>query len=164
MGCGRLNKMVQGKDTLNKNQILTCRSWWHGPLFFLHQFLRLVLLFLLYHRVAKLPSLIIICSFFYRFCTSSSSSRWSAKVSCIYLEISALSSGGIDMSIAVYHSWRELIYHLFRTDLLRSIFDLFLSVIFEILSSWCCNNVAMIVSLSVAGEHHLRYRTVTLTS
>ena len=41
--------MVQVKDTLNKNQSLTCRCWWHGPLFFLHRFLRLVLLLLLYH-------------------------------------------------------------------------------------------------------------------
>ena len=41
--------MVKVKDTLNKNQSLPCRHWWHGPLLFLHQFLRLVLLLLLYH-------------------------------------------------------------------------------------------------------------------
>ena len=41
--------MVQVKDTMNKNQSLPCWSWWHGPLFFLRQFLRLVLLLLLYH-------------------------------------------------------------------------------------------------------------------
>ena len=41
--------MVQGKATLNKNQSLPCRSWLHGPLLFIHLFLRLVLLFLLYH-------------------------------------------------------------------------------------------------------------------
>ena len=41
--------MMQGKDTLNKNQSLPCRRWWHGPLFFIHRFLRLVLLLLLHH-------------------------------------------------------------------------------------------------------------------
>ena len=49
MGYGRLKKMVQGKDTLNKNQSLTCQHWWNGPLFFIRRFLRLVLLLLLYH-------------------------------------------------------------------------------------------------------------------
>ena len=49
MGYGRLREMVQGKDTLNNNQSLIFRRWWHGPLFFLHQFMRLVLLLLLYH-------------------------------------------------------------------------------------------------------------------
>ena len=34
---------------LNKNQSLPCWWWWHGLLFFLRQFLRLVLLFMLYH-------------------------------------------------------------------------------------------------------------------
>ena len=41
--------MVQGKYTLNKNQSLPCWRWWYGPLFFLHQFMRFVLLLLLYH-------------------------------------------------------------------------------------------------------------------
>ena len=41
--------MVHGKDTLNKNQSLTCWNWWHRPLLFLHRFLHLVLLLLLYH-------------------------------------------------------------------------------------------------------------------
>ena len=113
--------------------------------------------------VAKLPSLIIICSFLSRFCTSSSSTRCSAKARRLSLEITALFSGGLDMAIAAYHHWRELIYHLFRMDLLRSIFDLFSSVGFEKLSSWCCNNVTIIASLSVAGEHLSRYRAVPLT-
>ena len=34
------------------------------------------------------------------------------------LEIAALSSGGLEMAIAAYHSWGELIYHLFGTDFL----------------------------------------------
>ena len=75
-----------------------------------------------------------------------------------------LSSVGIEMAITAYHSWREMIYHLFWTDLLGSIFDLFPSVRSETLSSWCCNNVAMISSLSVAAEHLSRYRYVPLTS
>ena len=45
--------MVQGKDTLNKKQNLPCCHWCHGPLFFLHQFLHLVLLLLL-HNSGKL--------------------------------------------------------------------------------------------------------------
>ena len=68
------------------------------------------------------------------------------------------------MEITAYHSWRGLIYHLFRTDLLRSIFDLFLSISFDKLFSWCFNNKAIIASLSVAGEHIYRYIAVPLTS
>ena len=49
LGYGILKKMVQGKDTLNNNQSLTCQSWWHGLLLFLHKFLRFVLLLLLHY-------------------------------------------------------------------------------------------------------------------
>ena len=49
MGYGRLKKMIQWKDTPNEKQSLPCQSWCHSPLFFLLQFLRLVLLLLLYH-------------------------------------------------------------------------------------------------------------------
>ena len=112
----------------------------------------------------KPPSLIIICSFYSGLYTSSSSSHCSAKVIWVSLEIATLPYGGIEMEIDAYHSWRELIYHLFRTDLLQSIFDLFSSVSFENLLSWCCNNVAMIVSSSVSGEHLLIYQAVPLTS
>ena len=79
------------------------------------------------------------------------------------LDIAALSYVGIEMAIAIYHFLRELIYHFFGTDLLRSIFGLFLSVSFEKLSSWCCNNATVIALLLVAGEHLSRYRDVTLT-
>ena len=68
------------------------------------------------------------------------------------------------MAIAAYHSWGELIYHLFVTDLLRSIFNLFSTVSFKKLSSSCCNNAARIALFSVAGEYILRYRAVPLTS
>ena len=44
---------MQGKDTMNKNQSLTCRRWFHAPLLFLHKFLRFVLLLLL-HNSGKL--------------------------------------------------------------------------------------------------------------
>ena len=40
----------------------------------------------------------------------------------------------------------------------------YLTVNSEKLSSSCCNNAAMIVSLLVAGEQLSRYRAVTLTS
>ena len=68
------------------------------------------------------------------------------------------------MEIALYHSWGELIYHLFRTDLLRSIFNLFSTVSFETLSSLWCNNASRIVSLSPEGQHLSIYPAVTLTS
>ena len=74
-----------------------------------------------------------------------------------------LSSDGLDMAIVAYHSGRELINHLFGTDLLRSIFDLFLAVSFEKLSSLCCNNAARIASLLVAVQRLSRYRYVSLT-
>ena len=45
----RLKKMVQIKDTLNEKQSLPCWRLFHGPLFFLHRFLRFVLLLLLHH-------------------------------------------------------------------------------------------------------------------
>ena len=51
MGYVRLKKMVQGNQTLNKNQSLPCRRWLYGPMYFLNLFLRLVLLLLLYHSV-----------------------------------------------------------------------------------------------------------------
>ena len=49
MGYVRLEEIVQGKDTLNKNQSVTFWRWRHGLLFFIHWFIRLVFLFLLYH-------------------------------------------------------------------------------------------------------------------
>ena len=50
MGYGRQKKMVQGKDMLNEKPSLPCWHWCHGPLFFLHRFLRFVLLLLLHHN------------------------------------------------------------------------------------------------------------------
>ena len=113
--------------------------------------------------VENYPSLMIICSFLSRFCTSSSSIRCSAKASWASLEMSVLSYGGLDMAIAAYNSWGELIYHLSGTDLLRSIFVLFLAVSFKTLPSLCCNNATRIESLSVAGQYILSYRAVPLT-
>ena len=148
MGYGRLKKMVQGNDTLNKNQILPCRRWWHGPLFFLHQFLRLVVLLLLYHS-GKTPSLIIIYSFLSIFCTSSSSSRCSSKTSWSSLEIFLLSSGGLEMEIVIIipeESWSNIFLE-------RICCYLFLTVSFKTFSSSCCNNVARIALFSMAGRN-----------
>ena len=108
--------------------------------------------------------IIIICSFFSRFCTLSYSCHCSAKLVWAYMGIAALSSIGIDMEISAYHSWRDLIYHLFGTDFMQYILDLFSSVSFEKLSSLCCNNAEMIPSLSVSCQHLLRYMAVPLTS
>ena len=80
------------------------------------------------------------------------------------MEIAALSSGGLGGAITAYHSCGELIYHLFGTYLLRYIFDLFLAISFEKLSSLCCNNAMRIVFLSVTGQRLLRYRAVPLIS
>ena len=113
--------------------------------------------------VANFPSLMIIFSFFSIFCTSSSSSRCTVKASLASLEIAVLSSGGPEMEISAYHSRGEIIYHFFGTDLLRSIFDLFSAVSFKKLSLLCCNNVARIASLSVAGQCLSRYWAVPLT-
>ena len=99
--------------------------------------------------LAKSLSLIIICSFFSRFCTLSSSSCCSAKVIWVSLEISVLSSGRLETVIADYHSWRELIYHLFGTDLLRFTFDLFLYASFKkfvLLVLQQCDNYSVVVS------------------
>ena len=72
--------------------------------------------------VANSSSLVIICSFLSRFCALSSSSCCSAKTRWAYMGISVLSSSGIEIVITACHYWWELIYHLFGTDLLRSIF------------------------------------------
>ena len=53
VGYGRLKKIVQGKDTLNKNQSLPCRHWCCGLMFFLHWFLRFLPL-LVFHDSGKL--------------------------------------------------------------------------------------------------------------
>ena len=99
-----------------------------------------------YIIVEKFPSLIIICSFFSRFCTSPPSSRCSAKASWASLEIAVLSSGGIYMAIFAYNPWGELIYHFSGTDLLQSIFNLFSTVGFENLYSLCCKSISFKVS------------------
>ena len=83
-------------------------------------------------------SLIIMFSFFSRFCTSSSSSHCSTKASWASLEISVLSSDGLEMEISAYNSWGELIYNFFGTDLLRSIFVQFPAISFKTFSSLCC--------------------------
>ena len=114
--------------------------------------------------LAKLLSLMIMFFFFSRFCILYSISYCIAKASRAYLEIAALFSGGLEMEIGAYNSWGELIYRLFGTDLLRSIFVLFSAVRFENLSSLGCNNAARIASLLVAGQHLSRYRSVTLNS
>ena len=114
--------MVQEKETLNKKQSLTCRRWCHVYCSFYIYFCAssssccCII-------VVNSPSLVIICSLFSRFCTSTSSSSCRAKASWESLEIAALSSGRLDMKIAAYHSWGELIYHLFGADLLWYIFD-----------------------------------------
>ena len=160
MGYGRLKKMEQGKDTLNNNQNIPCQSWWHGPMFFIHIFMCLVLLLLLYHN-GKITihhyHLFLLLHNLHLFLFKSLQRQ-------VELIISGDSRGGLEMAIIAYHFWREMMYHLFGTYLLWSIFDLFLSVSFEQLSSWCCNNMSIFAWLSVVGEQILRYWAVTLTS
>ena len=49
MGYVRLKKVLQGKDTLNNKKSPSCWHWCHGPLSFLHIFLRFFLLLILQH-------------------------------------------------------------------------------------------------------------------
>ena len=102
MGYERLKKKVQGKDTPNNKQSLPCRRWYRGPLLFIHLFLRFVLLLLLNNsgKLAILHNhllllLQIIHFALFKFCSAKASRA----------------------------SMGELIYHLFGTDLLWSIFD-----------------------------------------
>ena len=44
-------KQIASKGHANDKQNLICLHWWHGPLFFLHKFLRFVLLLMLHHSV-----------------------------------------------------------------------------------------------------------------
>ena len=155
--------MVQGKDTLNKNRSLPCRRWCHGPLFFLHKFLRLVLLLRLYHsgKMAIPPYHIFLL----------------LQIMHLVLFKSLQHQGelGISGDSRSVFWWardgnRRLSFlkrsdlPFFRNGFVAIYFDLFSSVSFKKLSSWCCNNAAMIVSLSVAGEHLSIYRAVPLTS
>ena len=81
-----------------------------------------------YIIVASLPSLVIICYFFSRFGTLSSSCRCRAK--------------------AIWPSLGELIYHCLE----HICCDLFLIVSFEKLSPLCCNNTERTELLSVVGR------------
>ena len=114
--------------------------------------------------VENSTSLMIMFSFFSRFCISYSSSHCSTKAIWASLDISVLSSGGLEMEMAAYISWGELIYHFFGTDLLRSILVLFPAISFKPFSSLWCNNAARIASLLVKVQQLLRYWAVTLTS
>ena len=116
-GVWKTGKMVQGKDALNEKKIIPCRRWRRGMLFFIHRFLRFVPI-LLWHHSRKLSIPHDNVSSFSRFCTSSSSSHYSTKSIWASLEISMLSSGGIEMAIAAYNSRGMLIYHLLWMDLL----------------------------------------------
>ena len=110
-----MKKMVQGKDTLNKNQSLPCQSWWHGPLLFLHQFLRFVLLLLLnYSGKLAIPRyymfllLQILRLFLFKSLQRQGDLRISGD-SCVVF-------WGLKMAIGAYNSGGELIYHLFGTN------------------------------------------------
>ena len=74
--------------------------------------------------VTSSPSLMIVCSFSSRFCRSYSSSRISAKESWAYLG--------------------ELIYHLFGTYLLRSIFDRQFRKVFLLMLQQCSKDFVVI--------------------
>ena len=159
LGYGILKKVVQGKDVLNKNKSLPFRRWLRGLVLFLCQFMRLVLLFLLYHsgKIAiphyhlflflQIPHLVLFKSLQRQGDMSiSRDSRvvfWCDRY------------GNLRLSVLKRADLKFV-----RNGFLRSTFDLFLSVSFEKLSSWCCNNAAMIASLSVVGAHHSRYQAV----
>ena len=88
--------------------------------------------------VEKYPYLMLICYFFSILFTSSSSSCCSAKTIWEYLEIFKLSSGVIE-------SWGWLIYHLFGTDFLLSIFNhQLLKVVLLVLQQ--CSEYCIVIS------------------
>ena len=155
-----MEKMAQGNESLNKKQSLPFQRWYHACCSFSIDFCAssstcyIVI-------VVKLPSLMIICSFSFRFCISSSSSCCSAKASWECLEIAELSSGGLEMAIAAYHYWGELIYHLSGTDLLQTIFELRPSV----LKSFPPHAAKMqqFLLLLVTGQHISLYQDMPLT-
>ena len=150
LGYGRMKRMVQGKDTLNKKQIIPFRCWCHGPLFFSvdvcassSSWCCII--------VASSPSLVIICSFSSIFYTSSSFIRCSAKAGWASLEISMLSSGGIYMAIT-----SVIPEEIWYTICLEHIcWDIFSTVSFENLYSSCCNNAERFASLSVLDRNPL---------
>ena len=163
LGYGRLDKMVQGKDTLNKNQSIPCWRWLHGPLFFIHQFLRFVL-FLLLHQSGKIAiphdHLFFLPHILHLILSKS-----------LQLQGELIISGDSQVVLwwAVYGNLclsflKRADIPFVRNGFVAIYFNLFFTVSFEKISSLCCNNVAMIASFSVAGEHLLRYRAVPLTS
>ena len=99
---GRLKKQVQVKYTLNEKHSLPCWRWCHVPLCFLHRFLRFVLL-LMWYRSVKLA-----IPHYYMFLL--------LKIIHLVLFNSLQHQGDLVIS-------GKLIYHLFVTDLLQSIFD-----------------------------------------
>ena len=114
--------MVQGKDTLNDNQILPCWRWCHVPLLFLHIFLRFVLLLLLHHSgKLAIPHDHLIFLLYILNLVLFKSMQVQGELS-IPVDSHVFFWWDIDGN-HTYHSWGELIYHFFGTDLLQSIFD-----------------------------------------
>ena len=158
-----MKKMVKEKDMPNKKQNLPCRSWCHVQLLFLHLVLRFALLLLLHHSVKlAIPHYHLFLLF---------------QIVHLVLFKSLQLQGDLSISkdSRVVFWWarygnRRLSF-LSRYDLpfvrngfLRYIFDLFLTVSFEQLSSWCCRNMARIAMLLMSVQQLLRYWAVPLTA
>ena len=107
---------------LNEKQSLPCRHWCHGPMFFLRWFMCLVLLLLLHHS-GKLSitheHMFLLIQILNLVLSKSMQRQGELSIS----GDSLIFLWWLKMAIAAYHSWGELIHHLFGTDLLRSIFD-----------------------------------------
>ena len=144
--------MVQWKDTLNNNQSLTCWRWWHAPLFFLHQFLRLFLFLLLYHS-GKLT-----IPHYHLFLLLHILHLVLFKLLQSQGELSIYGDSCVIFWWDIYGNHR--LSFLKRADIpfVQNIFfaiyfwPIFF-VSFKKLSSWCCNYAEMILLLLVTGEN-----------
>ena len=122
MGCGILKKMVQRKDTLNEKQSFPCWSWCHGPLLFIHQFLRFVLLLILhYSRKIVIPNyhLLLLLQVLHPVLFKSLQLQGELGISGDRRVVLWRARDGNRR----HNSWGYMIYHLFGTDMLQSILN-----------------------------------------
>ena len=139
--------MVQGDDTLNKKQSRPCRHLCPGLLLFLNHFFCFFLLLLLNHSgKLAIPHDHILLLVQNIHCVLFNSMQDQVNMS-ISVDIHIVFWWAIYGNRS-YHSWGDLIYLLFGTDFLQSIFNRY----FQFFFSSCCNNETIIALLLVVGR------------